>query len=436
MDNPYYNRYKLLKQKYVALKAKLMSGGKRGENSRNMTDCLTSDSMKLIKELEPIMDRYGPILDKFIEPLDKNASELADKIKGASKKKEVKYGVKKIDNVFAGIIKDVNMDRFIEAERRGSRIVFEYLKSNKMGYAFSFIGSDVVEDLQKEGASKELYEIDLDGTTLVLPVMNDELVKEVEMHKQIVSSIADHFGLTFEEPNVVLLMSDAKKFFPSSDKVFTARSVNSAEFDPTINHLSIFRREELSKLLFHELIHRANLEHRVKGHQDVINRWGRKWAINRIDDGDIMFTESFVEVMAQFINIVTISEMCDADFDDLWKNELMFGIYQTAKILYLSGFKTNRDFVTRATEKRVNESTSAAEYHIFKTILMLNFNEFMRLYRGGSIKDLLEMVYDFALNNGDYNEMVDSLILSFDKTNGSDLFRTGRMSIVERDIIQ
>ena len=139
--------------------------------------------------------------------------------------------------------------------------------------------------------------------------------------------------------------------------------------------------------------------------------------------------------MAQFINVAVTSELCNIDFNKLWNTEIRFGLYQSAKILYISGFKNNREFVTNSSNNYINESTSVAEYHIFKTILMLNFNKFMDLYKKGSVKDILDLVYDYSLNNKYYNEIINKMIKSFDKNDSSYIYKTGRMSIVERNII-
>jgi len=490
------------------------------------TECLTDDSIRLLNQLKPIVDKNINHITKIIKPFNDGVVRFINSIQDVySKSHKTKYTVKPIDNIFAKMVSTIDMGRYIKEEGKGSSNVYNFLKStnrmdfantdlgidellnmfeldqdtkanfkkqfrlnhnisikdgklftkryplidnkddkehvfklqklkNQMYYitpntsvfdnkeryfAFSFISSDVIEDLKRDPSLIEkLYEINIGDSIIMSPIVTDDLVDAITMSKKMVKLLADEFGLEFKDSTIMLLMSNAKKYFPSIDEgQFTARSTNSAEFYPSFNQLNIFRSEEARKLILHELIHRIEMEKLIKDNNDKVQVWGKRWSIKRVDDGDILLTESVVEAMAQFINVV-LTALCidsnlDHSFNSLWINELMFGVYQTAKILYTSGFKTNKEFVTKSSDKMVIESTSTVEYHIFKTILLLNFNEFYDMYINKRIDGLLAMMYDFAKNNVEYNEIIDELIGSF-KDDGSELFKTGRMSIIEQKL--
>ena len=316
---------------------------------------------------------------------------------------------------------------------------------------FAFIGSDIIESLQKSPEMIDKLQIiqsDNDNnhdnnhdSNLIIPaiISNPEnLVSEVKMHKNIISSLAKELNTNFKNSDVFLLLSDSLKLFPKRDNaIFTAKSINSAEYSMNLNQLNIFRVEELSKLLFHELSHRAALE-RYIDNKELNNKFKEKWAIER--SCDLYFTESIIEAIAEFINIIVASKFCQKDYDTLWQYEIMFGLYQTAKILYISGFSNNRQFINKNnSEVRVKESTSAVEYHIWKTICMIKFNDMYGSCFSGDINKINNFwsgVCEFSNENEMYNKILDGLIKEFDNTDkNSLLFETGRMSLIERDIV-
>lgn len=308
---------------------------------------------------------------------------------------------------------------------------------------FAFIGSDIIESLQKSPEMiDKLQIIQSEGdNNLIIPsrISNPEnLVSEVKMHKNIISSLAKELNTNFKNSDVLLLLSDSLKLFPKRDNpIFTAKSINSAEYSTNLNQLNIFRMEELSKLLFHELSHRAGLE-RYINNEELNNKFKEKWAIER--SSNLYFTESIIEAIAEFINIMVVSQFCQKDCDILWQYEIMFGLYQTAKILYISGFSNNREFINKNnSELRVKESTSAVEYHIWKTICMIKFNDMYESCFDGDINKINNFwleVWEFSNSNEMYNKILDGLIKEFDNTDkNSLLFKTGRMSLIERNII-
>jgi len=279
---------------------------------------------------------------------------------------------------------------------------------------------------------------------------NNRLLNEIIMHKNIMLAVKKYLlELTEEEKgfDIELLMSDAKKIFDGVK--FTQRSINSAQYNGDTNKLTIFRKEELSKSIFHELIHRIEMDKMVDINNIEMTEWFNKWRVDK--SKDFMFYETLTETFAEFINLVVTSKICKIDFLYLLKYELFFGIFQTAKILYLAGFKKCDDFINLNSDIKIITNTSTVEYHIFKTICMINFNEFLKIYikfkqskfmsNEQMIKhnlmvtnEMLNMIYNFYNDNVIYRKMLDELINVFN--NGFDkntfLFKTARMTIIDR----
>jgi hypothetical protein len=336
-------------------------------------------------------------------------------------------------------------------------------------YNFGFLPSDVFEELASDPnkiKSFQIVNMPNNNFLIIIPCLSkvrlNKLVYEIIMHKNILKKVSKLLNLgEYSDHNLQILLSSSKKIFPKKGDTFTARNINSAEFYPMANQINLFRKEELSKLLFHEMGHKAKIEKVFKTYRmdHIIEKWSKRWAVDR-PEGVLLFTESVTEAFAQVINIIVSSKFCkkfnhsyESVFNYFWLNEIKFGLYQTAKILYLSGFKSVKEFFIISLKNnknnknnksnknsKVRESTSAVEYHIFKTIIMLKFQKFFNYHIENRGKKILELVEN-TVKEVEYIELIDTLIdgliNSFDNKIGKDnfLWKTGRMSLIERNIV-
>lgn len=459
MNNKYFDEYIKAKNKYLRYKS-IMSGGYFDMKQpfdftiiKTLDKCLTKESIYLINSLQSIMEPYNKQLDYIIKPFNEDITKLVNLMN--HKIEKVKYKeIHKNNTIVPHVIKNIDINEFRDVESKGNIEINNYLekqinnfkkinnKNNEEVFLpVGFIGSGVIEDLKKDPnklSKYTEYQINNIKVTIFNRVDKDnsELIKNVDLYMKIINKVANHFNLKFIYPNIILLLSDAKKTFELENNIFTINNVNSAEYNPLTNQLSIYRQEEFLKLLLHELSHRALLEQNIDNY--ITKEWENKWNIDR--NGSLLVRETLVETFAQFMNICITSYICNNNkfnetFNILWKSELLFGLYQTAKILYLSGFRSNKEFTNKQSNNKIKAMTSVVEYHIFKTILMLNFNEFYLYYRS-NMEKILELIYTFSVNNEIYNNIIDGIINDLDKVNKeSRLYKTGRMSIVERNIL-
>ena len=179
--------------------------------------------------------------------------------------------------------------------------------------------------------------------------------------------------------DLILFGSAAKKFFPCQKHKITENNVNSA--DTTFNTYSndnkitvrIYRKEEMIKVLIHEVIHVTKCERVItETFKNIFNV-----------SVDLLTGESITEALATFINCGLCALMNSSDYgkyQELLQKELDFGILQTAKILDHFGFTSMNDFLTNKT-KKIDQGTAVFEYHILKTILLYRFDEFIRILK-------------------------------------------------------
>lgn len=67
---------------------------------------------------------------------------------------------------------------------------------------------------------------------------------------------------------------------------------------------------------------------------------------------------------------------------------------------------------------------------------MLNFWQVFEIYQKKNVKDLLNLIYDYYVNNDFYNQIIDDLITSFMQNydDNNILMQNARMTIIERKV--
>lgn len=294
---------------------------------------------------------------------------------------------------------------------------------------FSFIPSSIIQELKKLSLhSLDIYK--MNNIRLMLPnnYPINNLITEIVNADKLIHHVSRYFG-NKKNYNFVLqlLPTDAKKVF--NRKIFTVNSVNSAEINFRINSIRIFRKEELLKVLYHELLHLYDFD---ANYNNISNqrRWDELWAV---DTKKLLMYETITETFAELLNlIVNFGVSCEN-----YEKEIEFGLGQTAKILYLSGFTSIEEFLDKnKTNKRIKESTSATCYHIFKTICLINIAEVFVYYKHNKVHKILGLIYNYAHHDDEYKSNINKLIEYLKQNfNKNPELSTGRMTILEKTII-
>jgi len=135
--------------------------------------------------------------------------------------------------------------------------------------------------------------------------------------------------------------------------------------------------------------------------------------------------------------------------------EKFFGIYQTAKILYISGFDNFNQFIDPKKDgPRVKQDVNVLDYHIIKGAVIQDINGFLAIFMNKENKGKVAAKYrafiERKLRDGSYQKKVDVLIKAFkedlinnqkrwkkDKDRvvaSASLYDTGRTNIIESKI--
>lgn len=258
--------------------------------------------------------------------------------------------------------------------------------------------------------------------------LNDKQVKFlVGIIDKTIKWISDTLGVNNNNTfNLIFMGSTAKKYFPSKGQPLTENNINSADstfYGTSDINIRIYRKEELVKVLIHETIHFTGAEKTID--------WNNKHKMNNIFNVDcpknkLLLTEAIVEALATYINCLIYADIYNENLQKLLNNEIKFGLLQTAKILDHFGFTSVSDFL-KNNNRKIIQKTSAFEYHILKTILLINFNKFIDLVKK---KELLDKLIMNEFNSIEYQKKVNKYISEID-TLPENIKKTFRMTMTE-----
>jgi len=309
-------------------------------------------------------------------------------------------------------IKDTTMKLSIIDNQLQSRNAFipdniiKYIKSINKLYKLEINISNL------EIIIKYPYDTDID----IIPIIKKTLFM------MYLGKLQDDY-ITPNKFDITIYPSIDKKYFPMEGK-FDIIHVNSGQTtsyyvnNNKITSNIIFRKEELLKVLTHELHH--SLEKMIDWDSNLNLNLSRKINLNEA------YTEATTIILC-----IMLSDKPNENY----KKELLFSIFQSAKILYLSGI-TLDDLLgkTDCNKCIVEQNTSVVEYHILKSALIFDLNNFInnimfKMSKTDFINKLDKTIIN-NLENKKYRNILNYFInqMQFFSYNYTELFKTGRMS--------
>lgn len=216
----------------------------------------------------------------------------------------------------------------------------------------------------------------------------------------------------------IYLLPDKKKL--NDELILNKNHVNSGS---TTNreYITIWRHEEVYKVLIHELIHLFSYD--IEDTMRIGKIIKDKFNI----EGNVIPNEAYTEIWtiilhSMFIAKILLSKTRLNNYYDLFKwilyNETSFSLYQTAKILkHFNG--------------QINQRTSVFSYYIIKTSLLYNINNFIKtntlLINEFSDENLF---YDIVMNSLSNIKFIDEIDKIKDISNN-----TMRMSLFQFNLM-
>ncbi len=302
-------------------------------------------------------------------------------------------------------------------------------------YQNTFVSIDVLQEIE----SFDLKHILIDESYYKLSIyyyddcdINIYLIKIIKIIN-LIKEINDHY-----EPNnntkynIIIFLGNQKKQFIGN--TITPITMNSGACIPEV-YACVWRKEELEKVLIHELLHFINCDFHsyIKGYADIDKSINNLININGTNNPN----EAYNETVAGIINMCWKSISLNIDINKIYYYEINFLYLQAAKLIkYFNGNKVE-DLLNKTIT--IDQTTSALSYLFLKMILFHYIVETCDFITNINFKCNTNIkINDFSnflikqINHCSYSINVNKY-LDFIKTNLNKdkyIYKTMRMSVI------
>lgn len=212
-------------------------------------------------------------------------------------------------------------------------------------------------------------------------------------------------------PELTFFVGKQKKKLPMGSKTISIDNVNSGctSFYPE-NNITIWREEEMYKVLIHELIHYFHFDFFSNPNHKVTKHVKQQFCF----DGDDASNESYTETLAVLINCMFVSHYYQLDFITLFINELQFSVFQVAKLLHFFEIEKLEDIIKDdKCISNINQKTSVLSYFVIKTSFLFNLTNFFKfinnnVYIGNKFDSFNKLITE-SMKNTDFISSVNNI---------------------------
>jgi len=181
---------------------------------------------------------------------------------------------------------------------------------------------------------------------------------------------------------VVYFETSEKKKFPKKNEILGPNEVNSGLTFLDVHKngdIILYRKEELLKVLIHELIHSNLIDEKII-FSGSIKEFSKLFCVNY----NILLNEAFTESFATIINLFYINIVCGfkrTNVDVMFENEMKYSIYICLKIMKYYNIKNISDIVKNngICINNFPQKTNVFAYYILKNILLSKHIDFGKI---------------------------------------------------------
>lgn len=253
----------------------------------------------------------------------------------------------------------------------------------------------------------------------------------------------------------VIYATTEKKTLPKT-KFIGSHSVNTGStYHGNCQTVKLWRQEEIKKVAYHELYHCLALDFHTMPNV-YLNKLKEK--LNVENDINILLGESYVEVWANIVNCLNVAINISNTHEEIFNifyecihYEIIFSLFQTAKIINFFDYKSYDDFYNKKGFDNktgiFKQNTCVMSYYIVKSALLYSIGDFMKYcetYNTTNIMQFIENDINFMMyveliiksmenkNFGDnINKMLDNVSYLRNNHGDSFIYKTLRMTCLE-----
>lgn len=315
---------------------------------------------------------------------------------------------------------------------------FERIKIHKMLYENNFVShsiqynyenNDLILEIYKSSEIENKNELDFDIYIYRYTSDNTNYIEIIISILEIMRCLMKLYNIKPNHLELVIFASDEQKTFPLKGEQFSAENVNSGSCYPG-KSINIWRREELLKVLIHELIHfyKIDFYESSYNYEKLYNVIDYNIKLDEKLDSIDSCNESYTESLALIIHTYIISKLTKEDFIKLLLYEIFFTASQVLEIVKHHNGKTIRDIF----RIKFKQSTSVRSYFLIKFMILLNLEMFLMFVDKNNLKignDITE--YANLINNFIFGRKYIFDILETNKTNSLKMTLFDILSIVK-----
>lgn len=234
-------------------------------------------------------------------------------------------------------------------------------------------------------------------------------------------------------PNrMIIFLTDAKKEIDNElehQQHFRTLNINTAVTN--MQDIIIYRREEVYKSVFHELIHFHNLDFKhlpEELSQMVLGYIHRTHNIS--PENEYLLYEAITESLANTLNTIYISSGIK-EFRTNLAQEIMFSTFQAAKILRICKYNNWSEFAILdstedKTHKQWQQDSCVFSYYVLKLYILLNLDDYWTHLLDTKLKfqtskkhlSYLLDIFERSRNNPKLKKIMNALLLADNSKSG------------------
>lgn len=207
--------------------------------------------------------------------------------------------------------------------------------------------------------------------------------------------------------HVIYFETHEKKKFPKKNIALGPNEVNSGLTFVDLHkngNIILYRKEELLKVLIHELIHSNLIDEKI-----IFSNQNKQFSDLFCVNYRILLNEAFTESFATIINLFyihIINKLKKSDLDRMFMMEMKYSIYICSKIMKYYNIKNISD-VVKNNDICINkfpQQTNVFAYYILKNILLTKHMDFSNI--------LNKYTIHYKIKNEDGVNMIIKLIIA------------------------
>ena len=262
--------------------------------------------------------------------------------------------------------------KFMEAVTRVPILRFKRSKFIEFVGPTDYLDEKVLENINKNMKWSYNCVYEFTGLNINLTVISDTKLERTYVHYlntliYIFQNIkpARYLDITLIFCNLKKKLSKSKK-----SEELTPYHVNSGVTYG--DHVIVYRREEMGKVLAHELVHFFKLEYHGHNSPELSKYF-------HLSCDDIYMNESYTDSIACFVNTILHSIIYKKDLKKVFVEEIKFIAGQASKLLKKLGYIYDSQTQQLKRNEPYCEKTHVISYYVLKAIVYLNLPEFINL---------------------------------------------------------